>query len=151
MQAQREMADMLRAELPSSMSVNDGEPFLTALHELIHGTYPRVRHAQHARADAARPNPAIQEGFIELGAVQHAAEFFRQLAVGDHERTSWPSRTGTPRIRLAGIVLNPVSRQATPGAAGLGGKADRGGPDPLGQSRSPPDLIDPRYDYRCPA
>jgi hypothetical protein len=81
------LAARLRDQLAGTGPVELGDlnPFVTVLHELIHGTVPEGQtHAMQAAAyiGAARE---IEEGFTELGMAQHAAEYLNAVGIGGRE------------------------------------------------------------------
>jgi hypothetical protein len=73
--------------------VHDMQPFDVLLHELIHATIPEgdeYRDGSTAYQDKRAAN--IEEGFTELGTIQHFAGFTRKIGVGDRdtdERNGW--------------------------------------------------------------
>lgn len=80
---QRELAAKLRDELPGTGPIADPQPYVTVLHELIHGAMPAGQeHAMHARAYAGPAVARIEEGFTELGTIEHAPEFLTAMGVG---------------------------------------------------------------------
>lgn len=81
---QRELAGKIRADAESGGTIADPDPYVNALHELIHGTVPHGQtHAMHAKAYQDPANAAIEEGFTELGTVHHAPGFFKAAGIGD--------------------------------------------------------------------
>lgn len=66
--------------------VSDMQPFVTVLHEMIHGTIPSGEEYYDSR-DAYQDKRAanIEEGFTELGSIQHASEFFKMAGIGNRE------------------------------------------------------------------
>lgn len=64
--------------------------YTVALHELIHAVVPEGQQRASNGDKTAYQDPsmgpaAIEEGFTELGTVQHAAEFFTKIGVGDRK------------------------------------------------------------------
>ena len=81
---QRELAAKMAADHAGTGPIADPQPYVTVLHELFHGTVPPGQtHAMHRRAYGDPANASIEEGFDELGTVQHAPEFFRAMGIGD--------------------------------------------------------------------
>jgi hypothetical protein len=75
------MRDML-AHLHTEISSPD--PFAVELHELIHSIIPPDQtYAQHSMAFQDYDTARIEEGFTELGTIQHAPEFFSKVGVGE--------------------------------------------------------------------
>jgi hypothetical protein len=74
------------AEAKNGGSISDTNAFTVPLHEMIHAVIPTGQHRASNGDKKAYQNYAnaqIEEGFTELGTVQHAAEFFDQAGVGD--------------------------------------------------------------------
>lgn len=89
----------------SSPAVDDPASLEVALHEMIHGVIPQGESRMTNGDREAYRNPAcqrIEEGFTELGAVQHAPEFFAQQGVGDHP---------TPMLAASGNGTHPTAAQ----------------------------------------
>lgn len=82
----------------SDAEKNPGKPvdtpggYLVALHELTHAVLPdgedrSVNGDEEAYQDPTMAHADIEEGFTELGAIEHAAEFFDAAGVGAREVT----------------------------------------------------------------
>lgn len=80
------LAHSMSETLKTTGPVSDMQPFITMLHELIHGTIPE--NEKYSSHESAYQNPdiaAIEEGFTELGAIHHAPEYFGKAGIGDRE------------------------------------------------------------------
>lgn len=75
----------IRDGLAGTGPVADPDAFMVPLHELIHLVVPagHERGMHDAMAYVTPGGQAIEEGFTELSATHHAAEFFGQLGIGD--------------------------------------------------------------------
>ena len=62
-------------------------------HELIHGVVPAGSAKANERSYQVWSVKEIEEGFTELGAIQHAPEFFRKIGMYDREAGPWPGHT----------------------------------------------------------
>jgi hypothetical protein len=66
--------------------VSDPDAFNVVLHELTHGDIDEDSNYRDGMAAYQDPNTAdIEEGFTELGATEHAADFFDAMGIGDRE------------------------------------------------------------------
>jgi hypothetical protein len=87
MHVRQDVADGLASgeEEPGAVIANI-RPYATILHELIHSVgYAEPGTPEQQRQVDAYQNPhvaAIEEGFTELGTIQHAADFFDAIGVG---------------------------------------------------------------------
>lgn len=106
MRLQRELAGKIHGQLAGGGRIDNADPYATVLHELIHGIMPEGQTpAMHEDAyKEHRANASIEEGFTELGAVQHAPEFFRGLGIGDRP-------AGTVSAKDGHVVSNPDYRR----------------------------------------
>jgi hypothetical protein len=63
--------------------------YTVPLHEMIHAVVPEGQHRESNGDEQAYQGSyaaaEIEEGFTELGTIQHAADFFRQQGVGDRK------------------------------------------------------------------
>ena len=69
------------------------DAFEVVAHEMIHGVVPAGSAKANKEAYQKWSISRIEEGFTELGATYHAAEFFDQLGIGDRESGPWPGHT----------------------------------------------------------
>jgi hypothetical protein len=87
---QASVADSIVTAMSSpSAPIEDANSFMVPLHELIHAVLPdgqsrRTNGDKQAYQDDIA-HADIEEGFTELGSIQHAADFFDQLSVGDRK------------------------------------------------------------------
>jgi hypothetical protein len=73
-------------------------------HEMIHGVVPEGSAARNKRAYQVFALSQIEEGFTELGAIHHAAEFMDQMGLGDRQAHTFPGHT----VReMAETINNP--------------------------------------------
>lgn len=86
MEMARSVADGLAADQKSSGPVASASNYTVALHEMIHAVVPA---GQHRTTNGDRQayqdygTAQIEEGFTELGTIQHAEDFFDQEGIGD--------------------------------------------------------------------
>lgn len=79
-------AQIAAAERDPHARVTDPSVFAVVLHELIHGVSPaRGDRDEDRAAYQDRTVAKIEEGFTELGSIQHAPDFFDQAGVGGRE------------------------------------------------------------------
>lgn len=90
MDVRQDVADGLaKGESTPGATVTDVRPYATILHELIHSAgYAEPGTPEQDRQTMAYQNPhtaVIEEGFTELGTVQHAPDFFDAVGIGDRQ------------------------------------------------------------------
>jgi hypothetical protein len=73
-------------------------------HEMIHGVVPEGSAARNKRAYQVFALSQIEEGFTELGAIHHAAEFMDQMGLGDRQARTFPGHTVK---EMAETINNP--------------------------------------------
>jgi hypothetical protein len=77
----RSMKDMLSHP---DAEISSPDPFAVVLHELIHSIVPEDQiYAQNSMSFQDFDTSRIEEGFTELGTIQHAPEFFDKIGVGN--------------------------------------------------------------------
>lgn len=85
-------AGELRNAVTGDKPIEHPDALLTPLHELIHAVLPAGQKRAgngDRQAYQKKPYQAIEEGFTELGATNHAEEFFDQLGIGSRETGVW--------------------------------------------------------------
>lgn len=66
--------------------ISDPMPYAVVLHEMIHGVVPEGSEFRDGQEDYQdKRNANIEEGFTELGTIQHAADFFDAVGAGRRE------------------------------------------------------------------
>lgn len=94
-------ADHMNADTRGTGPVSDYQPYISILHELIHGAMPEGQeHRQHAKAYTDPAVANMEEGFTELGAVQHAPEFLTAMGLGKRP-------TAVLAVRRGHVADNP--------------------------------------------
>jgi hypothetical protein len=96
--------------------VQDPRAPQVVLHELIHGLIGSGSYDGGADAYQHQDIGAIEEGFTELGSIQHAAEFFNQTGIGDRATNIISATSGghiiekpdTPTLRALGDGLRSL-------------------------------------------
>jgi hypothetical protein len=98
------MSDAVAGSIKTALAdphatVTDPAAFSVALHELIHGvTADGETYRSHSRAYQDKNTAMIEEGFTELGTVQHMPEFLDQMGIGDRP-TSMLAMTGAGDLK----------------------------------------------------
>jgi hypothetical protein len=84
MEVQSDIAKSMQRMLSHpDTEIDNPDPFAVELHELIHSIIPENEtYAQHSFAYQDYDTAQIEEGFTELGTIQHAPEFFSKTGVG---------------------------------------------------------------------
>lgn len=91
------MADNVSQAIQDDVSipgpVKQPDAFEVLEHEMIHGVVPPGSAAANEAAYQTWSVSQIEEGFTELGATQHAADFFDQMGIGDRQTPRFPGHT----------------------------------------------------------
>jgi hypothetical protein len=89
-------------------SVESPHSFEVILHELIHADIEHGPYQAHQAAYQNEENAAIEEGFTELGAIQHAPEWLNGMGIGDRKVPPFvgPGETSETRTDVAGYARN---------------------------------------------
>jgi pimeloyl-ACP methyl ester carboxylesterase len=97
MKMRSDVADQLSSDLAGTGKIEHPDHFHTVLHELLHTNVADGRtYADGENSYQDLAHAWIEEGFTELGATQHAAQFFRDMGIGDR-----PAGDGKSMAELA--------------------------------------------------
>jgi hypothetical protein len=104
------IADNVAAAIKDTYDNPDGpvkypDAFEVLAHEMIHGVVPEGSAKRNEKAYQVWSLSQIEEGFTELGATQHAAEFFDRMGIGDREARTYPGHTTR---QMAETINNPA-------------------------------------------
>jgi hypothetical protein len=87
------VAQALQDDMSLPGDVKQPDAFEVILHETFHGAVPEGSAADNKKAYQVFAISQIEEGFTELGATHHAAEFFDQIGIGDRPTPRFPGHT----------------------------------------------------------
>jgi hypothetical protein len=95
---------LAKDEADKTAPVEAPSNYTVALHEMIHAVVPEGQRRdangdRQAYQDPSMGYADIEEGFTELGTIQHAAEFFTKIGVGDRK---------TKILSMPGDQLDPA-------------------------------------------
>ena len=87
------VAQAIQDDVSIPGEVKQPDAFEVLEHEMIHGVVPEGSAAANEKAYQVWAVSQIEEGFTELGATQHAAEFFKQMGIADRPTPRFPGHT----------------------------------------------------------